>query len=107
MKRSKVTLQQAFRSKCFSYNQYWKVQYVLFGDNYPKTEYISVIKSRSAVFCKDILEKKIEEEDSSLSISNIRINMFHKGFCFKRSNKKSEKLINIEDWSDIKKCSFI
>ena len=98
--------QKAFRSKKFSFDQYWKIQYSLFENKKEESTYISVIKARSFDLATEILFKKIKDESPFLKIKNIRGSMFHKNYHFDRSNDRFQNIINIKDWENIRNCAY-
>ena len=92
--------QKKLRNKKFSFDQYWNIHYTEVLDNGAERDYKSIIKSRSADLAKEILIKKIKEDNPTHKIKSVQIYMFS-------SKSYLDGLqLNIEDWEHIRLASF-
>ncbi len=99
-------LQTWFRKKRWSFDQYYKIYFTLYKNHAFEINYITVIKSRSFEFARDLLLLKLKETEPDLKVKNIRGYMFHKDYCFSRSSIESENKITMEDWENIRSCAY-
>jgi len=100
-KKKKINMQNKFKNKKFGYDQYWKMYYEVVNLDKSETKYISVIKARSLMFAKRILEEKFNEDSDCSQIKSIQGFMFHSSFL-----QKDGARLSIEDWYNIRNCSF-
>jgi hypothetical protein len=100
-KRAKKSRQLAFLKTLFQYDQYWSIHYTEYNDlNISGKDYKTIIRSRSAELAKDILRKKVSEDNKGSKVKALRLFMLHKDSII------NDLSLNLKDWSCIKKCSF-
>lgn len=96
----KYNSQTKYRSKKFSFDQYWKLDYTECGQDGNELDYRTIIKARSADLAKKILIKKVKEDNSSHKIKALQI------FMFAHNTHIGGLKLNIKDWQCIKVASF-
>lgn len=84
----------------FYYSQYWCASYSVLSSSGSTLKFKSVIRARSASFAKEILIKKISNDEPHFKLKNIKISMFRK------NTRINNKKLSILDWRDIQQCSF-
>jgi len=93
--------QLSFLKTVFQYDQYWSVHYTEYSNsNISGKDYKTVIRSRSAELAKDILRKKVSEDNKGSKVKALCIFMIHKDF------KINDVSLNFKDWNCVKKCAF-
>ena len=99
--------QNSFKNKKFSVDQYWKIYFTEHDEYLWQKEYITVIKARSLEYAFVILNKKLSRDNPACSFKNFRGHMFHKNYQFvKKMGTTKTKSITLEDWENIRNCSF-
>ncbi len=98
-KKPKPSLKKSANTK-FPYSQYWHASYSVLSSNGSTLKFKSVICARSASFAREILAKKISNDEPHFKLKNIKISMFTK------SSRINNKRLSILDWQDIQQCSF-
>ena len=105
-KKNKIKSYEAkAKEKIHTVDQYWKIYFCEFQKGFFEKKYISIIKSRSYEYAKEILFKKLNSDSGNLSYKDLRGDIIHKDSTFKTKNKGA-RIINIVDWQKIHECSF-
>jgi DNA-binding protein Fis len=99
----KSNIQNKYRFKKFSSNQYWVVHFSEMLGGKLLGNYRTVIKARSGEMAKEILLKRISEENENIKLISILFYFFHKGFSRFSGVKLSS---SISTWDHIRKISF-
>jgi transcriptional regulator with GAF, ATPase, and Fis domain len=98
---NKKNLQYLARRKLFRFHQYWNINYTEKYGNGTEKDFKTFIKSKSYEFAKEILLKRLREDDPDIKIKAVH------GFMFHRNYKATDKsVLKIEDWEQIRKASF-
>lgn len=99
----KSSVQNKYRYKRFSSNQYWVVHFSEMLHGELLGNYRTIIKARSGELAKEILLKRISEENKNIKVISILFYFFHKSF-----NRFSGKRLNscISTWDHIRNISF-
>lgn len=102
-KRGKrISIQQKFRNKKFSVDQYWNLTYTERDEDGAEKDYKTIIKAQSYEFAKKILKIKIAEDNPSIQLKAIQGNMFHKNYRI----SSSRKTLGLKEWEEIRASSF-
>tara|TARA_B110000196_G_scaffold317461_1_gene330660 strand:+ start:4904 stop:6118 length:1215 start_codon:yes stop_codon:yes gene_type:complete len=99
----KSNVQNKHRFKKFSSNQYWVVHFSEMLGGELLGNYRTLIKARSGELAKEILLKRISEENKDIKIISILFYFFHKGFSRFSGVKLNS---SISTWDHIRKISF-
>jgi hypothetical protein len=88
------------RKTTFPIDQYWNVHYTEIFKDKTEKDYKTIIKSRSANFAKEILLKKVKEDNPGHRIKSFS--------CFLLSKKSTinNLKLDLKDWGHIRACSF-
>jgi len=98
---NKKNFQYLARRKAFHFHQYWNINYTERYGNGTEKDFKTFIKSKSYAFAKEILLKRLREDDPDIKIKAVHGFMFHKDY---RSMTKPS--LKVEDWEQIRKASF-
>jgi len=99
----KSNVQNKHRFKKFSSNQYWVVHFSEMLGGELLGNYRTLIKARSGELAKEILLKRISEENKDIKLISILFYFFHKGFSRFSGVKLNS---SISTWDHIRKISF-
>jgi len=87
-------------SKIYSFDQYWNVHYTeLFHDG-TERDYKTIIKARSCDYVREILLKKVKEDNPNNKVKAFQC------FMLTKDSSINNLSLNIKDWSHIRKASF-
>lgn len=100
MKKSK-NIQAKFRRGNFKTNQYWNINYTERYYDGQEADFKTFIKARSYDSAKEILKKRISEDDPRIKIKAVIGFMFHKNY----KNANNLKL-RVKEWDQIRSASF-
>ena len=100
MKKCK-NIQAKFRREAFNVDQYWNINYTEKYRNGLESDFKTFIKARSYDSAKDILKKRVTQEDPSIKIKAVHGFMFHK----KYKNANNVRL-RVKEWEQIRAASF-
>jgi transcriptional regulator with GAF, ATPase, and Fis domain len=100
MKRRK-NIQAQFRKEIFKTDQYWNLNYTERYRTGIEADFKAFIKARSYDAAKEILRKRIAEDDPTTKIKAVQGFMFHKNY--KNANNLK---IGLKEWEQIRSASF-
>ena len=80
-----------FRSQVFDFDQYWNIHYTEVSFNGQENDYKVFIKAKSLDFAKEILLKRIREDDEQASIKSVQGYMFHGNYKYDKGKKFKTK----------------
>ena len=102
MPRKKRNSQQKFRVTEFKHDQYWQISYTERYSNKLEKDFKTIIKAKSYVFAKHILELRVEEDDPSIKIKSVQGYMYHKDYTMSPRRKS----LGIKEWEQIHASCF-
>tara|TARA_Y100001938_G_C8086320_1_gene432283 strand:+ start:38 stop:1078 length:1041 start_codon:yes stop_codon:yes gene_type:complete len=97
----KKNFQYKARRTVYHVDQYWNINYTEKYSDGTEKDFKTFIKAKSYAFAKEILLKRLREDDPSIKIKAVQGFMFHKGYC---SVEKSH--LKAKDWEQIRNASF-
>jgi DNA-binding protein Fis len=99
--RKKHNIQTKARRKHFDFHQYWNISYTERYSDGTEKDFKTFIRAKSYALAKDVLKRRIKEDDPSIKLKAIQGFMFH-------NNYKSDtgKTLGIEEWEQIKNSAF-
>jgi len=100
MKRCK-NIQAKFRKETFRTDQYWNINYTERYQTGIEADFKTFIKARSYESAKEILRKRVAEDNPTTKIKAVQGFMFHK----KYKNANNLK-IGLKEWEQIRSASF-
>jgi len=84
----------------FEFPQYWKVFYRETLPNGESSEFRTVLRAKSKDFARNILLKKIKEDNAGVSVDWAHFYRFH------GSSEINGKKLSITDWAHIRNAAF-
>lgn len=100
MKRCK-SIQAKFRKEIFRTDQYWNINYTERYHTGLESDFKTFIKAKSYESAKDILSRRVREDDPKTKIKAVHGFMFHKNY--KNANNLR---IGLKEWEQIRSASF-
>jgi hypothetical protein len=100
MKRRK-NIQAKFRKEIFKTGQYWNLNYTERYHTGIEADFKAFIKARSYDSAKEILRKRVAEDDPTTKIKAVQGFMFHKNY----KNANNLKM-GLKEWEQIRSASF-
>ena len=101
MDKRKKNIQKIARRKVFAVHQYWNLHYTEKYIDGSEKDFKSFIKAKSYGSAKDILLKRVSEDDPSICIKAIHGFRFHKNY-----KSKGRRKLRLKEWERIRKASF-
>lgn len=95
------SIQAKYRKEVFNIHQYWNMNYTEKYFNGLEKDFKTFIKAKSYETAKEILRKRLSEEDPSVKIKAVQGYMFHKNY----KNAHNVKL-RLKEWDQIRTASF-
>lgn len=84
----------------YSYDQYWSIHYTEVYSDRTERDYKLIIKARSSILAKKILQKKVKEDNARHKVKSFTCNLL-------QINSTIDNLkLTLKDWEHIKTCSF-
>lgn len=96
----KISKQLKYRSKKYSYDQFWSVHYTEISSNKKERDYKVIIKAKSSDLSKKILQRKIKEDEPEHSIKSVST------FMLRKDGSLNNLKINLTDWEHIHNAAF-
>ena len=100
-RRAKVKQSQARRKK-FSHDQYWCVSYTEMYHAGQERDFRTIIKARSALLSKEILNARLQEDKNFKKIRTLTFSLIHEWWYIATLRKK----LSIKQWESIRNVSF-
>lgn len=101
MDKRKKNIQHQARREEFQVHQYWNINYTEQYSNGAEKDFKTFIKAKSYFFAKEILLKRLREDDPQIKIKAIHGFLFHKNY-----KTKGKQGLKIVDWDLIRKAAF-
>lgn len=101
MDKRRKNKQYRARRKTYQVHQYWNINYTEKYSDGSEKDFKTFIKAKSYAFAKEILLKRLKEDDPNIKIKAVQGFLFHKGY--KTKGKQGLKII---DWELIRKAAF-
>lgn len=101
MDKRKKNKQYRARRKTYQVHQYWNINYTEKYSDGSEKDFKTFIKAKSYAFAKEILLKRLKEDDPNIKIKAVQGFLFHKGY-----KTKGRQGLKIIDWELIRKAAF-
>lgn len=99
--KKKANIQSKFRKENFNFHQYWNLNYTEKYSDGTEKDFKTFIKAKSYAFAKEILIKRLREDDPKLKIKAVHGFMFHKDYHLTCNRK-----LKLKDWERIRTAAF-
>ena len=101
MDKRRKNKQYRARRKTYQVHQYWNINYTEKYSDGSEKDFKTFIKAKSYAFAKEILLKRLKEDDPNIKIKAVQGFLFHKKY-----KTKGRQGLKIIDWELIRKASF-
>ena len=101
MDKRKKNKQYRARRKVYQVHQYWNINYTEKYSDGSEKDFKTFIKAKSYAFAKEILLKRLREDDPNIKIKAVHGFLFHKGY-----KSQGRTGLGITDWDLIRKAAF-
>lgn len=101
MNKRKKNKQYRARRKVYQVHQYWNINYTEKYDDGSEKDFKTFIKAKSYDFAKEILLKRLREDDPNIKIKAVQGFLFHQKY-----KSQGRKGLGITDWDLIRKAAF-
>jgi len=97
----KKNFQYRARRTIYNFHQYWNMHYTERYQDGSEKDFKTFIKAKSYESAKEILKKRIKEDDLNTKLKALHGFMFHENY-----RPVSKPRIRIEEWEQIRKAAF-
>jgi len=101
MDKRKKNIQYKARRETFQVHQYWNLNYTEKYTDGSEKDFKTFIKAKSYDIAKEILLKRLREDDPSVKIKAVHGFLFHKGY-----KPMQKRHLTLKEWEQIRKASF-
>jgi len=101
MDKRKRNKQYRARRKVYQVHQYWNINYTEKYSDGSEKDFKTFIKAKSYAFAKEILLKRLREDDPSIKIKAVHGFLLHKNYKSQGRNR-----LGVTQWDLIRKASF-
>lgn len=101
MDKRKKNIQYQARRKVFQFHQYWNLNYT---EKYPdgsEKDFKTFIKAKSYDLAKEMLLKRLKEDDDKIKIKAVQGFLFHKKY-----SSAQKRRLSLKEWEQIRKAAF-
>ena len=99
--RKKLNIQTKARRKHFSFHQYWNISYTERYVDGSEKDFKTFIRAKSYVLAKDVLTRRLKEDDPNIKLKAIQGFMFHNDY-----KSDTGKTLGLKEWEQIKNSAF-
>ncbi len=99
--RKKYNIQTKARRTHFDFHQYWNISYTERYSDGSEKDFKTFIRAKSYSLAKNLLKRRLKEDDPKIKIKAIQGFMFHKDY-----KSDTGKKLGLKEWDQIKNSAF-